>query len=71
MVQPVGIDEASLAQPTKGLPLGLRDVGATVAGRGIPDVDIRRRHVEVPAEHARLLAIPELVEPNARGGRTT
>src|SRR5438128_1863184 len=46
------------------VPLRLGDMRSTMAGAGIPHIDVFGRHIEIAAEHSRRVGIDRLVEPS-------
>src|SRR5689334_18827215 len=54
MLRTVDIFEPPLTEPAPGLALARRDVGRSAEHVRIPDVDVLRRDVEIPAEYERL-----------------
>ena len=64
MAQPVGVNESPAAKACERLPLRLGDVRSTMAGAGVPHIDVFGRHIEVAAEHDRRVGIDRFVEPS-------
>lgn len=74
MPQPVSIDESRTAESRKRIAFRFGNVRSAMAHARIPDIDIRRRYVEIAAEHDgcavrnRLLQpLQELPEPDKFG----
>src|SRR5262245_19117698 len=63
MLQTIRIDKPNLAEASKRLPLTLRHMRSAMAGTRIPDIEVGRRHIEVPTHHNRQIPFDRVRKP--------